>query len=824
MTTKPTRKILVPPELRSSAMGAFFEELGFELNLKFITGHDYIFAVDNACPDVKDIPRLRTKESINPDLLPMVRSYISEDYLTSPHGKKLLTSYFNDGLEFDLVDRYSKDFKNIYTVKIHEYLNVGFFTDQIIVEAYKAKFNINVLRNYLNAAMNFAFKKVEITEESMPIDVSYSHNGDAFTVQISMDVDGFEGVKELSDFLHVLTENSNFFDVTYFHKKNRLTLSSLIFRDKKLAMKSYFFTEIAAKLASVEEHEEKAELISGLEAKDDIKYEAQKIPDEQSKKLAVARKFALFIRNYRQAEDNPKKLEKMDVTDIEHYLGFYPKQDAIKVVDEEIKAFILKLLKDDDLFNGISDYIQKVANENLDAQVQEIQRVLGEKSLNDIEEILIVGGTKQDREDVTRVKGWVEDGNDDKWEVKKSQINEKIQDEVIRISSQGKNIVQDDIIRVVAKELDAKETDVKVVVSGIVEEVVSRELVKKQKLEDAFALKILASQSVDQVREKLESQIGRMKKIMDGLKREIIKLQNEKVTRDAADKELALENSDESEAIKLRTALTRTLDALKAKERFIEKMKSDNDQLGKTKDHRVEILNAKIEEMKNEFASSKEFANEERLKQLEVENKSLNQRLEHANKKVNIINENIENRDNEVLEKRERELESLKANMQVAQSVIERFKQDKLEMELRFNEEKESSRRLREEKGGAGPSKEDLIEKEAIISVLNTEKKSVEEKFRAQGIELKKLEQKLKFTASQLETAGKRKAATPAGQKSPEALQKLLEQSNSRLAEVTSEMADKRKEAIKLKQENTMMTNKIAELEKKLGNVDKKAS
>ena len=239
MTTKPSRKILVPPELRSSAMGAFFEELGFELNLKYITGNEYVFAVNNACPDVLNIPRLKTKDPINPDLQPMVRSFISEDNLKSMQGRKLLTSYFNDGLEFDLVDRYSKDFKNIYTVKIHEYLNIGYFTDQIIVEAYKAKFNINVLRNYLNAAMNFAFKKVEITEESMPIDVSYSHNGEAFTVQISMNVDYFEGIKELNEFFPVLTENSNFFDVTYFHKKNKLTLSSLVFKDKKLAMKSY---------------------------------------------------------------------------------------------------------------------------------------------------------------------------------------------------------------------------------------------------------------------------------------------------------------------------------------------------------------------------------------------------------------------------------------------------------------------------------------------------------------------------------------------------------------------------------------------------------
>ncbi|MBC7713948.1 MAG: hypothetical protein H7177_11455 [Rhizobacter sp.] len=822
MTTKPTRKILVPPELGSSAMGAFFEELGFELNFKFVTGHDYLFAVDNVCPDILTVPRLKTKEGIDPKLAPMVRSFISEDYVSSVQGRKLLTSYFNDGLEFDLVDRYSKDFKNIYTVKIHEYLNVGYFTDAIIVEAYKAKFNINVLRTYLNTAMNFAFKKVEINEESMPIDVSYSHNGEAFTVMISIDVDGFEGIKELGECLRTLTENSNFFDITYFHKKNKLTLSCLVFKDKKLEMKSYFFTEITKKAASTEEIEASADLHSGLRPHDDVKYEAQKNPDEQSKKLAIARKFALFIRNYRTREETPKVLENLEVSDVENYLDFYPRQEAVKDADEEIKKFIVKLLKDDQLFDGISDYIKKVASSNLDSQVQEIQRILGEKSLNDIEEILMIGGSPKDDQDFTRVKGWVEDGDDGKWEVKKGQINEKIQDEVMRISSEGRNVVEDDIIRVVAKELDAEEKDIKVVVSGIVEEAVSAELVKKQKLEDAFALKILSNQPADQVREKLESQITRMKKIMETLKKELVKLQNEKVERDSAGDPSAVVNN--SESLQLKTALTRTMDALKAKEKLIEKTKTDFELLSKNKDLKIEALTSKVEAMKTEFARSREFANEEKLQQLEVENKSLIQRLDLANKKVNIINENIENRDNEALEKREKEVESLRSNMQMAQSVIERFKQDKLEMESRYNEEKEISRKLKEDKGPSGVTKEELLEKEAIINILGTEKKVAEEKLRAQGIELKKLEQKLKFSTSQLEIASKRKVAPTPGQKSPEALTKELELARTRLNEVAAEIAEKRKEAVKLKQENSMMSSKIAELEKKLGIADKKAS
>lgn len=825
MTVYSKKKILVAPELKNSAMGIFLEEQGFELNYKVTQDCEYLFVLDNAFPDILDIPRMQTIQTIDPKFAPLVRCYFSEEFLESSAGKTLLESYFKDSVEFDLVERYSKSFKNIYTVKIHDYLNVGFFIDTIIVEAYKAQFDITALRNYLHTAFNFTFNKIEQNTSPMPLDVSYSHNGSAFTIQISLHVDGFKGIAELKDVMTSLTENSSFFDVAYFQKTNKLTLSSLIFKDPKLKkLKSHFITEIVKRSLENNEIDKNAEVHSGLKIPEKVDYVVAPPIDEQALKLSLARKFALFIKNYRKNEESPKSSDKLELSDVDHYLKHYPIQSAIKEIDDEIKKFILKLISDDQLFDGISDYVTKISSSNLNNHAQEIQRVLGGKSLSDIDEFVLIKGSPADKEQVERVKGWVPERDDEIWELKRSEITEKIKDEVIRIKSNGGNIIQDDIIRVMAKELNAQENDVKIIVSGIVEEVVSSELIKNQKLEEAFAIKILEQQAPAQVREKLESQITRMKKIMEGLKQEIIKLHNEKADRVTADREMLLQNSDQSENLKLRTALIRTMDALKAKERFVEKMKSDNELLSKAKDQKTEALAAKIEEMKAAYANSKEFANEEKLKIIEAENKSLNQRLDHANKKVNIINENIENRENESLEKREKEVETLKGNLQIAQLVIERFKQDKIEMELRYNVEKEALRKLRDEKGPSGVSKEELLEKDLALSGAMTEKKLMEEKFRAQAIELKKLEQKLKFVTSQLETAGKRKTPSPTGQKSAEAIQKLLDQSNARLAETTSEMAEKRKEVIKQKQENIMMSNRIAELEKKLAAADKKAA
>lgn len=173
------KKILIKAELASSEMGVFFQELGFELNQSVVEGSEYRFAIDDVCPEVRNVPRLQVSESVAEELQPMICGRINKEMFDSEQGRALLSSYFHDALEFDLVDRYSKEMSNIYSIKIHEYLNLGYFVDSIIIEAYKAKFDISALRSYLNKALNFSFKKVESSSSTMPIDVSYSHNGEA---------------------------------------------------------------------------------------------------------------------------------------------------------------------------------------------------------------------------------------------------------------------------------------------------------------------------------------------------------------------------------------------------------------------------------------------------------------------------------------------------------------------------------------------------------------------------------------------------------------------------------------------------------------------
>ncbi|MBC7538946.1 MAG: hypothetical protein H7281_08995 [Bacteriovorax sp.] len=824
------KRILISTEQQNAQVGAFFRELGLELCSVFDKEHlaDYLFIVDDYLEELKILPRIQTKKMIAPTCLSEVRGFFDENLINEKLSRTLLSSYFSDAQDFDLVDRFSKDFQDVFTLKIHDYLNVGYFIDTIVVEAYKNKFDFDKIRNYLNIVFNYSLKLIEQNDGHPPIEVSFSYSNTGFAVQVSMDAPDLNVSKEFNsngEKLINFSSNTNYFEVSYLKKRERLYLSSLWFKEKNLqSFKSYFLTEIGERKSLKETN---STLINRLdEGTEIVSYEAVSNKADQSKKLHLARKFCLFIKNFRTSEESPVELASLTIDDIDTYLANYPRPDAILAVDLEIKNFIIKLLNDDSLFDGVTDYIQKIANSNLDSHVDEIQRILGQKSLEDISEIIkISAGPKDDSNDVMRVSGWTEAKNEEEWKVKRTGLIEQIKEQVIKIQSSGRNVVESDIIKIVSLELGVDPEVVKSVVKGLVDEAVSSELVKKEKLEDAFALRFLSQQpGQDAAREKLEGQILRMKKIMDQMRSEIVKLL---VEAEASKKERSSPFGDEqtSELLDLKQALTKTLEMMKTKEKIAQKQKTDFEQILSAKENKIQTQETYLEQLKGEFSRSREFANEEKLELLQVENNSLTSRLELANRKINIINENMNKLDNDSTAKKEKELVTLKTNMQMAQALIEKFKHERSDLESKLLEEKEKNIKLRDEKGVTGGPSKEQVEKDLLMTNLQAEKKSLEEKYRAQVLELKKMEQKLKFTTAQLEESQKRKAQPAvASTKSNETYIKQLENANARITEANNEVTEKKKEAIKLKQENTLLASKVSELEKKLGNSEKKAA
>lgn len=833
MSTDLKKKILITAELASSEVGVFFQGLGFELDHAYVEGSEYSFVIDDACPEVRSVPRLQMSESLSAGLQPLVCGKINKEMFDSEEGRRLLSSYFHDALEFDLVDRYSKEVSNIYSIKIHEYLNLGYFVDSIVIEAYKAKFDINTLRTYLNKALNFSFRKVESSSSTMPVDVSYSHNGEAFAVQISLLCDEWKGIPEMESCIDELTELTNYFDTTYFHKTNRLTISALIFKGQALkGAKANFFTEVVRRSAESEIRISGAsDIYSGLVFNEPVRYQApRQVITDPASKLVIARKFAHFIKDYRQRiEDPPIPLGKILVDDVINYLAHYPKQEELQDIDSEVKHFIFKLLMNDQFSSDVDDFVQVVMDSYPNGVVREIQKIMGDKGLDDMESIISGNPLKSEDGFITRVRGGATEsakpdfqrvhGSDssamsdnDLWELRKSQLN-------IKDHSHSSSHSHDHNHSQTSHTVNSDEahTEERWKIQDLNNALTAEAAQERERLEAEFSQKILNQQnSADLVKEKLESQMDRIKKIMYQLKKEIMKLQAEKIAREEADRNK--KNVDVQDVLRMKSSMERSLETIKNKDYAIEKMKKDFDQFIKSKDQKIEMLEQRIASMKND--QPRESSHDNKMEKLEHENKSLQFKLELANKKVNIVTERMGQREIDIAAKREREIETLKGNLKLAQSIIDDMKIEKAKLESRANEDREA---LKKNKDDTVVKKVD-DEKDSIIQVLTADRKTMEEKFRAQAIELKKAEQKLKYTLSQLESSSKKKPAANPNQKSAEILSKQLDQASARMAEATAEVIEKRREIVKVKQENSMMSAKISELEKKLANLDKKVA
>lgn len=891
MNSVTKKRILISPELQSAQLGAFFREMGFELDSEYDQNNlaEYLFIIDDYLAELNFIPRIQTQKTLSAECLPSVRAFIDVTHLEDLSIKKLLGLYFSDTQNFDLVDRYSKDFKNIYTLKIHDYLNLGYFIDSIVVEAYKQKFDFEQIRNYLNFTLPFCLKQVEHEPNNAFVDVSFSYSEEGFAVQMAVGTGNFN---RNSLALEEFSAKANFFDACYFAKRERLLLSSLWFKEEKLkTFKSHFFTEISGRSASTSS----SSLISIIdEDQGDTKYVSELSLDDPSANRKIKGGPGETDEQWKVKSSGLVEKIQQEVTRIKSLAQELKEDDLVRIVSSELDAVPSEARK---LVKGILEEITVVGS--LEKQQAEFQRILGQKTQEDLSVVRVTGRVdlknnepwkvkssglaEKIKEEVTRIKSLdqklqeddlvriisseldaapseanrlvkgileevstegtletqieefqqilgqktpedlslirvssqADDKNDGPWKVKSSGLVEKIQDEITKLKSLDQEVQQEDLVRIISKELAASPSEAKKLVQGI--------------LDEAAANLVDQKNQHDLNKNKLEIQIARMKKVMEQMKNEMLKLRIEAKQRpvgegdDATDTSAAEQTGEE--VVELKKLLSKSLEAMKNKEKIVVKQKSDFEQILHAKDGKIQTLESRIEEIKSEFTRSPEFVNSENLERLQSENKNLTLRLELANRKINIISENLEKHDSGANAKKDKEISNLKSNFQMAQALIDKVKQERNDFEARLIEEKEKQAKQHEEKAGVDTSSKELAEKDKQFASLSTEKKILEEKNRALGIELKKQEQRLKFTQAQLEESQRKKTAQATGpSKSNDVVIKQLESAKSRLTDVTSDLADRKKEIHKLKQENALLSGKAVELEKKLANMEKKAA
>ncbi len=873
MTSTSKRIILMEKEQSDSLLGRFFKEQGIEIHTEYILSEVYLFAVDNVCPEVLNLPRLQTLDKLQPALQANVRCRLNQDMMMATLGKKLFETYFNEVKEFNIVERFSAEMKKVINFKIHEALNIGYFVDSIIIEAFKSKFEIVKLRNYLNKAFMYAIERNENNVDDLPINISFSHDSDAFAVQIVINVESFDEKNEMHFFTDELTKYCNFLDIAFVSKRKQLHVSAVSFKRENLQnANAYIFTEIGSREAG--DLPDNVELISGLKFNQLVEYKAA--PKEvQTDKFILASKIADFIISYRQTEQTPKSSDELKREDIESYLAYYPLKINSRIVDLEMKEFILKLVKNEQLFSSVFDYVKKIAltNDQVEIsgqsllEVDAIQVIKGEVSKKEDVNVIrggpvekeaftVIKGSANEKEAITVVKGSSAANEDEKVTIVKgssenhSDKNHKfvisgggeIPDYVQRMevkSSQTSNELESDVTIIKSDPIHSKNDDVMKIksLSSNATEANNSELKAEELNQQAFF----------HIKDKLEIQVSKMKALIDTMK-----IQNTKLKEDLASKDEALILSsvgssptvstppsdspahskkfelEAKENIMLKNSLVKAIEVIKLKDKQISKAKTDSDMANLAKDLKTKSLEDKIELLKIDLSRAKDTGHLDKLKELEHENRNLLSRLDLAKGKVSTMSENLESKDHDSLVKYEREIESLKSGMSVAQATIDRLRSEKSEIELRMSVDRDLLAKYRDEKdvpGGSPKLKLEMAEKDNLIHSLTLEKRTAEDKHKLVTMELKKTEQRLKFAISQLEASTKKRDGTgAAAQKSAEAYAKQLDSANARLVDAANEVTDKKKEILKLKQENSLLSLKLTDLEKKISQLEKKAA
>lgn len=740
-------------------IGIYFQEQGFTLCADLEEGVQYEFIVDQYLPELEKLPRLYTQNSQEALATPVAFSYFDHHYLEHDPVKYVLQAGLSDQPDFDLLGRFSRDAKNVINVRIQDYLNFGYFVDQVVIEAFKNQFPFEGIRHFLNQSLQYSLGLIKNKMGYTGVEISYTYSTNGFALELAFSMPEWAIDRQL-DLYSQLNSSCNCLIVNHFKKRDRIAFSALWFKASELQdFHACFFAEIVGKKRNYGELPDPTNQLD--EEQSSIEYDPHAVDPIEARRFHLARKLANFIRDSRMSELEPKPINELNTDDVLAYLIRHPQPELAERVDLETKELILKFLRDATLDEGISEYVESIISSNVESLVNDFTRVLGSKSRQDLLETFVVSGMPEIYEEgFMRVKGWIENMDDETWSVTRNRLVEVVMREVAKAKEHGVALNADNIIAVVAEELQMSSEDIQYAVRSILEEVAASKLLRKEMTQDGFAL-LLKAKTLEEEQEKQAQQMLKLKDIIEKQREDMFKMREELL--DLRQKRVNVEV--ERENLDMKQTLSKSMESVRMKEEQYLKAKETFDKIVENKDGTIKRMEEKIIELRDKIAKSRVVNNEEKVEQLLIENKNLATKLDLAQSKLNIISDNMDKQKNN-----------------------------------------------------------DNSKRETLIKHFSAEKSILEEKLKAANLEVKKSEHRLKNALIQLEDLQKGKTTMTQAEKTADYYTKQIEGFNTRITEAGIELSDKKKEIHKLRQENTNLLSKIAELEKKLYAMEKKAS
>jgi len=246
----------------------------------------------------------------------------------------------------------------------------------------------------------------------------------------------------------------------------------------------------------------------------------------------------------------------------------------------------------------------------------------------------------------------------------------------------------------------------------------------------------------------------------------------------------------------------------------------------------IRNLENKLEHFKERCGNTQEQANE--LKILQKQNAALQSQIdlqaarsENLSERMTQQKEDMAHRDTSELTKFRERIATVETDKQQLKDQLTRLDFSHRELSKKLQEKENEILRLRqsETENNANTDDKGKLDLEKQLEELKLKERSAQHEVKAQALKVRQMEQKLKFSQAQIDKQSSRAGAAASANSGSTNDEKRLEKINQKLAESMKaqslEIADKKKEAIKLKAENNQLLHKITELERQLSKVAK---
>lgn len=516
---------------------------------------------------------------------------------------------------------------------------------------------------------------------------------------------------------------------------------------------------------------------------------------------------------------------------------------------------------EEDIFERVVTTLQKMSFDEAKTVVSgkleedDFKRIVSGSEEEDDHETVISGTTEEIKEQRTMVRGQREDlghgpttvikggGGDplaekgkfnnrisSAWEDKKKGVLNTVRERWAIAKSNGSNKVDlENEMRIIMRDqLGLEDGVADQLVRGVVGESRDEVIAEKARGRAEEVKSRLQEEKFKQELAKRDQQILKMKKFMDQVKSELAKKNAPATT--VVQEQVVDEDAAESQQL-LQQEITRVSQELL-------KTNQEMAQLEREKDREIDNYQKQLEDLQKKVEFYKEKTDGEQGQKAQVyglkrENESLqNQaqlqqsRVENMSQRMEKKLADIESRDRTELKAATERLANLESERQRNKDNLTRLEFMNKELEKKLLDKENELMRQRQSQSSSESSNNEEQLKLAIKEVEESRARERElmQESKAQQIKVRQLEQKLKFAQAQLDKQAARANGSNGGG-APSANEKRLETINKKLTDgmksQAAEVAERKKEAIKLKAENNQLQHKLNELERQLAKFGK---